>query len=233
MNTTNQAYLRRLVTVVGIYTVIVVVSAILILPRWWPYGFLIWLFVPMGLGLAWLIRWHADNTAYICPECDHRFMVSTLKDAFSVNMIDKKLLTCPSCRKRGWCQAISAGDMDHEAPPARPVPPDAGAIRSFRIQTAVVGAVYVGLWLYAVIVYLAAPETIPIHFDAGLRPDSWGSRSNLLILPAVATIFPLLQVCYWWMLRRWGYVSFVFPFLAGVNVISILVFGGLVLLSSM
>lgn len=61
------------------------------------------------------------------------------------------------------------------------------------------------IWIIAVIglVLTAAalpflPETVPVHFDAAWNPDRWGSRGELLLLPAVLLLLagawqPLLK----------------------------------------
>jgi hypothetical protein len=41
----------------------------------WPIGFLVWLLLS-NMGLFFLkIRWHAQNIAYMCPNCNHVFMI--------------------------------------------------------------------------------------------------------------------------------------------------------------
>jgi hypothetical protein len=40
--------------------------------------------------------------------------------------------------------------------------------------------------------YGVLPATVPTHFDAVGAPNGWGSKTSLVILPAVATLFFLL-----------------------------------------
>lgn len=60
------------------------------------------------------------------------------------------------------------------------------------------------IWIIAVLglvltaaVLASLPETVPVHFDAAWNPDRWGSRWELLLLPAVllllAGIFTLVM----------------------------------------
>jgi len=43
-------------------------------------------------------------------------------------------------------------------------------------------------WAYAVFNYLNLPETIPVHFDLKGRPDGYGGKLTLLILPMLTTV---------------------------------------------
>ncbi|MDH7576450.1 MAG: hypothetical protein QHH75_01265 [Bacillota bacterium] len=88
-------------------TAVIIGGGVLLIPFRSPAGFLGWLFLTAG-GLFLLVRWHARNTAYICPKCGHFFMISAMEDFLSPHMIDQKLLKCPKCGKRSWCQAVSA-----------------------------------------------------------------------------------------------------------------------------
>ncbi len=51
---------------------------------------------------------------------------------------------------------------------------------------------FIGLWLSAVIVYLLLPNIIPIHYNASGVPNNFGSKTNLLLLPAIGTVIFLL-----------------------------------------
>lgn len=44
------------------------------------------------------------------------------------------------------------------------------------------------MWCLTVYTVLKLPGTIPIHFDAGGKPDGYGHKLTLLILPIIATI---------------------------------------------
>ena len=62
------------------------------------------------------------------------------------------------------------------------------------------------IWILALIAEIGTaavlpflPETVPVHFDAAWNPDRWGSRWELLLLPAIPLILaaawkPLLKV---------------------------------------
>ena len=49
------------------------------------------------------------------------------------------------------------------------------------------------LWIYALSSYSSLPETVPTHFGAGDEPDRYGSREELLTLPVVFSMAPLLN----------------------------------------
>ncbi len=64
------------------------------------------------------------------------------------------------------------------------------------------------IWIIAVLglVLMAAalsflPETVPVHFDAAWNPDRWGSRWELLLLPAVLL---LLAGVFTAVMNVWG-----------------------------
>lgn len=44
-----------------------------------------------------------------------------------------------------------------------------------------------GLWLFTIIKYPAAPDTIPIHFNAAGEADSFGSKQIIFFLPVIGT----------------------------------------------
>lgn len=44
------------------------------------------------------------------------------------------------------------------------------------------------IWVLTIINYKNLPETIPIHFNIEGKPDSFGRKGTILILPLIATI---------------------------------------------
>lgn len=44
------------------------------------------------------------------------------------------------------------------------------------------------LWVFTIFSYVQLPAIIPIHFDAFGRPDNYGSKWTLFILPTIASI---------------------------------------------
>ncbi|RYZ25031.1 MAG: DUF1648 domain-containing protein [Sphingobacteriales bacterium] len=48
------------------------------------------------------------------------------------------------------------------------------------------------LWCYVVWFYPTLPAIVPIHFDGGGRPDGFGDKASLLILPGITTIIYIL-----------------------------------------
>ena len=75
----------------------------------WPieWAIRVGLLALSGFLVYFLVRWHARNFAYECPECCHKFSISTLTDLVSPHYPDKKRLRCPACHKRSWCREIS------------------------------------------------------------------------------------------------------------------------------
>jgi predicted RNA-binding Zn-ribbon protein involved in translation (DUF1610 family) len=114
MDIEEKTYWRKLITYTCLFTVVIIAGALFLISFHWPIGFVIWLLLLCGVGLFSLVRWHAKNTAYICPNCGYIFTISTRKDFLSPHMIDKKLLRCPKCGESSWCKAISANSVKEE-----------------------------------------------------------------------------------------------------------------------
>jgi uncharacterized membrane protein len=55
------------------------------------------------------------------------------------------------------------------------------------MQIAATGAIMT-LLAYAVYVWPELPATVPTHFGLSGSPDAWGSRTSLLVLPAMAAV---------------------------------------------
>ncbi|MFH1687626.1 MAG: hypothetical protein ABIE70_08920 [bacterium] len=81
-------------------------------------AFWIWLaaFATLGIGLWALVRWHARNHRYGCPECRHEFAITTFTDLTSAHYPDHKSLVCPRCGMRSWC--VESG-LDKRVSPDR------------------------------------------------------------------------------------------------------------------
>ena len=77
-----------------------ILTALVLTPMHWPFGLLLWALV-VTVSLLVVVRWHARNTMYRCPECDHLFSISTFTDLVSPHGLGRgggwKLLTCPKC----------------------------------------------------------------------------------------------------------------------------------------
>jgi len=56
------------------------------------------------IALFFMVRWHARNSSYVCPECNHEFSVTPWMDFVSPHTFEKKWLTCPSCHQERWCR---------------------------------------------------------------------------------------------------------------------------------
>jgi DNA-directed RNA polymerase subunit RPC12/RpoP len=98
---------------VGAYillTIIVIAAgAAALIPGSSPFEMGLWLAIFFG-GYFLLVRWHANNTAYRCPECGHEFEISVLTDFLSPHTTSKKFLKCPQCGKRKWATVLLKKD---------------------------------------------------------------------------------------------------------------------------
>ncbi len=44
------------------------------------------------------------------------------------------------------------------------------------------------LWIFAIIAFFKAPDTIPTHFNTSGQVDNYGKKGTIFILPIIATI---------------------------------------------
>ena len=52
---------------------------------------------------------------------------------------------------------------------------------------------FIFLWVFTIYCFLKLPEIIPIHFDAAGRPDNYGTKWSLFLLPVIVSIlYPAL-----------------------------------------
>lgn len=49
-----------------------------------------------------------------------------------------------------------------------------------------------GIWIYTLRKYKFLPETIPVHFDFEQKPDRFGSRKFLFLMPVLAVLVSVL-----------------------------------------
>lgn len=78
---------------------ITIITALILAPLRWPFGFVLWIIIVVA-SLLVVVRWHAGNTVYRCPECGQMFSIGTVTDLVSPHGLDGggwKLLTCPKC----------------------------------------------------------------------------------------------------------------------------------------
>jgi DNA-directed RNA polymerase subunit RPC12/RpoP len=91
---------------VTIYVTVMTLAFII----FWPLGFIVAL-----LGLAMLIAWHRNTTAYRCQHCGGEFEIAFITDLISPHGIGReadgttrawKYLRCPHCGKRSRASAL-------------------------------------------------------------------------------------------------------------------------------
>lgn len=49
-------------------------------------------------------------------------------------------------------------------------------------------------WVYLIVSYDKLPETIVTHFGAAGKPDGWGNRSSIIMLPAIQSTLCILMI---------------------------------------
>jgi hypothetical protein len=80
---------------------VIVISAFFLLQDHWY----LWIMIIAG-SFALLLTLYAKNSAYLCPGCGEVFEVSKFKNFISPNVVNKKYLKCPRCRKRVWADIL-------------------------------------------------------------------------------------------------------------------------------
>jgi len=95
---------------IAVLVIVVAVSSLLMLtPYWylWP--------VILGVVLVLVAYFSASKHLYRCPNCGEEFRISALQDFFAPHGISRnpdgellewKLLKCPSCSKREKCYRV-------------------------------------------------------------------------------------------------------------------------------
>ncbi len=223
----TKRYWAKTISIMFLFLAALIAGAILLMPFHWPFGFIVWLVLLVGGGLYLLVRWHAKNTAYICPKCNHTFAISTLRDFLSPHMIEKKLLRCPECGESSWCKAVSIKTVKGRICRVEGKKIVSTPAKSLYLQIGIVLLVYLILWVYTLFIYSQLPQTIPTHFDLSLNPDAWRPKSSILILPVIAVIFPLFQGIFGLYAARQGYKSLIYYLLTGINLSCLLIFLGI------
>lgn len=107
--TTKEDWIRTIIYVAAFITIIII-GTIFLLPVYWY----IWLILVVGC-LFLLVRWHAKNFAYRCPNCGHEFEISIFIDFISPHGPGEaggwKYLKCPKCHKRSRATEIKKKEM--------------------------------------------------------------------------------------------------------------------------
>ncbi len=61
-----------------------------------------------------------------------------------------------------------------------------------RFQVALVLVGLAGMWALALYAYASFPRQVPVHFNFSGRPDRFGSRNEILILPLAFSLAPII-----------------------------------------
>jgi hypothetical protein len=187
--------------VIRLATVIFIVLALFILPRLWNWSGLPLAIIGAVLILTViLVGWHARHTGYQCSSCGHTFAISPMTDFLSPHLAGVKMLRCPRCGQSGWIPEIDRQSVI-DPPPGNPPPGIAkpeGYI-SLRLQITAVLIIYGILWFYTL---MAWPG------EGG--PGFW----DIVKIPAVIVILPILQVIFCTFALRRGYRSRIYLFVS-------------------
>ena len=94
----KQDYIRSAVYLL-IYVIVIGGGAFLLLPKFWY----VWAALVVA-GLILLVHWHKGQTIYQCPNCNHLYEISFLKDLVAPHGVNRDggwlLLRCPNCKQR-------------------------------------------------------------------------------------------------------------------------------------
>jgi uncharacterized C2H2 Zn-finger protein len=105
-------------TIILAYIAFTVLLALILTPRYWPFGLMLWIGIT-AISLLVVVWWHAENTVYRCQKCDHLFRINTATDLVSPHGLGRgggwKLLTCPKCGHYGKAQVIEKDDLNKGA----------------------------------------------------------------------------------------------------------------------
>lgn len=111
MASEHERYWYTVIVMIIVYIVFLSIGAIFLFEFMMPYGAITWVIIFI-FGLILILRWHKENTAYICPNCNYVFLLTTAKDILSPNKFDKKYLMCSHCNTKQWCQAVSRWSVE-------------------------------------------------------------------------------------------------------------------------
>ncbi len=65
----------------------------------------------LAAGLYLIVRWQHGRVAYRCRSCHHEFRVGKAEEFLSPHTPESKLLSCPSCDRTGWCEALTVAQV--------------------------------------------------------------------------------------------------------------------------
>ena len=217
----KKAYTRILIFVAAI---IIGVGFVSVFASRWPAVVLLYIVWIIG-WLAWLIKWHSKAFVYQCNFCRAIFEVSPMGDALSPHMMDTKLLRCPKCGHSDWFKGMEREGVKTEILPVG----YRGSIkievdRTLYWQIALVLSVYLILWLHTISYYLKLPDFIPMKSN---RLITMQNKVNLLLLPIVAGIFPLIELFICRHAIKEGLKSKIYWFITALFLLILLLFCGI------
>ena len=64
------------------------------------------------------------------------------------------------------------------------------------VQVTVVTVAWLALMVYIAAIYPGLPEVIPVHFGLDGVPNRYGSKVEMLVIAAIATIFPAMNAVF-------------------------------------
>lgn len=73
---------------------------------WWPFTIYACAAIPYVIRVS---RYYFNRVSYICPQC-HNVFSPRFREAFwAHHTFALRKLTCPGCRRRGWCVEVYGG----------------------------------------------------------------------------------------------------------------------------
>jgi len=94
---------KKTIIFIALAVVLVLCSGLFLLPLKW-IGPLLFVIIVLG-SFIFLVSWHSKKVAYICKDCNEKFVIGFLRDLLSPHLPpDTKYLKCPNCGKRTWAK---------------------------------------------------------------------------------------------------------------------------------
>lgn len=98
----------RSIVYISLYCLVIGLGAWRLLPGFWY----LWLALVV-VGLALLVNWHKEKTAYRCPVCGIVYTISFLTDLAAPHGFNRDgawlLLRCPNCKQKRKTMVLKKG----------------------------------------------------------------------------------------------------------------------------
>ncbi len=172
-----------------------------------------------------LLLWHIRNTAFQCQQCEKVFSITIAPMLLSPHLGTEKLLRCPQCGVVSWCRFVSKQhimDQQRSVSTKRDELSSVQPSRLFRFQMGIVWIAYILLLANTFRVYINLPEMIPIHFGLSGIVDGWGKKGTIFVIPAFASVMPIIHTIVFLYGRKHGYGGFVYWLITTITILGLL-----------